>query len=49
MASIWWELKRGKVVQVAADYAVIAWLMIKIIDSVNEPLTASVPQNLITQ
>jgi hypothetical protein len=49
MASIWWELKRRKVVHVAAVYAVMAWLLIQIIDSVSEPLTASVPTNSIPQ
>ena len=39
MASVWAELKRRKVVQVAAVYAVMAWPTIQIIDIVAEPLT----------
>ncbi len=33
------EIKRRKVFQVAAVYAVVAWLVIQIIDVVNEPLS----------
>lgn len=35
---LWKELKRRKVVQVAAIYAVVAWLIIQVVDVVNEPL-----------
>jgi len=38
MTSIWGELKRRKVVRVAAAYAVVAWLLIQVIVSVEEPL-----------
>jgi adenylate cyclase len=40
--SVWKELKRRKVVQVAAVYAVMAWLMIQVIDTVSEPLNLPV-------
>ena len=33
------EIKRRKVFQVAAVYAVVAWLIIQIVDVVGEPLT----------
>ena len=33
------EIKRRKVFQVAAVYAVVAWLIIQLVDVVNEPLT----------
>ncbi len=39
MASVWEELKRRKVFQVAVVYAVMAWLIIQIIDVVSEPLS----------
>jgi len=39
MASLLGEIKRRKVFQVAAVYAVIAWLLIQIITAVEEPLT----------
>jgi hypothetical protein len=38
MASFLGEIKRRKVFQVAAVYAVVAWLTIQIVDIVNEPL-----------
>jgi hypothetical protein len=38
MPSIWVELKRRKVFQVAAVYAVVAWLTIQIVDVIGEPL-----------
>ena len=36
MASVWAELKRRKVFQAAAIYAVMAWLMIQIINVLGE-------------
>ncbi len=33
------EIKRRKVFQVAAVYLVVAWLIIQVVDVVNEPLT----------
>ena len=33
------EIKRRKVFQVAAVYTVVAWLLIQIIDVVNDPLS----------
>ncbi len=33
------EIKRRKVFQVAAVYAVVAWLLVQIVDVVNEPLS----------
>ena len=36
------EIKRRKVFQVAAVYAVVAWLIIQIIDVVSEPLSLPV-------
>ncbi len=38
MASFLGEIKRRKVFQVAAVYAVVAWLTIQIVDVVSEPL-----------
>jgi len=35
------EIKRRRVVQVAAVYAVVAWLIVQIVDVVNEPLRLS--------
>ena len=32
------EIKRRKVFQVAAVYAVMAWLVIQVIDVINDPL-----------
>jgi Tol biopolymer transport system component len=37
--SIWGEIKRRKVFQVAAVYAVVAWLLIQIVATVEEPLS----------
>lgn len=38
MASVWGELKRRNVVKVAVAYAIVAWLLIQIIVSVEAPL-----------
>ena len=38
MRSIWQELKRRKVVQAATVYAIVAWLLIQIASTVEEPL-----------
>ncbi len=38
MPSIFTELKRRKVFQVAAVYLVVAWLIMQVVDVVNEPL-----------
>jgi TolB-like protein/Flp pilus assembly protein TadD len=38
MASVWGELKRRNVVKVAVAYAVVAWLIVQIIVSVEAPL-----------
>ena len=38
MASFWAELKHRKVFQVAAVYAVVAWLIIQVVSVVSEPL-----------
>ena len=38
MASVWGELQRRNVVKVAVAYAIVAWLLIQIIVSVEEPL-----------
>jgi hypothetical protein len=38
MASVWGELKRRSVVKVAVAYAIVAWLLIQIIVSVEGPL-----------
>jgi TolB-like protein len=38
MDSFWGELKRRKVVQVAAVYGLVAWLLIQIASTVEEPL-----------
>jgi len=38
MASIWRELKRRKIVQVAAVYAVVAWVLVQIVATVEAPL-----------
>lgn len=38
MASFLGEIKRRKVFQVAAVYLVVAWLIIQVVDVVNEPL-----------
>ena len=37
--SFWGELKRRKVVQVAAVYAITAWLLVQIIVAIEEPLS----------
>ena len=39
MASFLGEIKRRKVFQVAAVYAVVAWLIMQVVDVVNEPLS----------
>ncbi len=39
MTSVWAELKRRKVFQVAAVYPVMAWLLIQVFDVVSEPLS----------
>ncbi len=39
MASFLGELKRRKVFQVAVVYAVVAWLIVQVVDAVNEPLS----------
>jgi len=36
--ALWAELKRRKVVQVAAVYAVTAWLAVQVVSAINEPL-----------
>jgi hypothetical protein len=33
------EIKRRRVLQVAAAYAVVAWLVVQVVDVVNEPLS----------
>ena len=38
MASVWGELQRRNVVKVAVAYAIVAWLLIQIIVSIEEPL-----------
>jgi len=38
MASVWGELKRRNVVKVAVAYAIVAWLIVQIIVSVEAPL-----------
>ena len=38
MASVWGELKRRNVVKVAVAYAIVAWLLVQIIVSVETPL-----------
>ena len=38
MASLWGEIKRRKVVQVAAVYAVVTWLLVQIVATVEAPL-----------
>jgi len=38
MASFLGEIKRRKVFQVAAVYAVVAWLTIQVVDIISEPL-----------
>ncbi len=39
MASVWGELKRRKVVRVAVAYVIIAWLIMQVVDVINEPLS----------
>ena len=46
MASFLGEIKRRKVFQVGAVYVVVAWLIMQVIDVVNEPL--SLPDQLDT-
>jgi Tol biopolymer transport system component len=38
MASVWGELKRRNVVKVGVAYAIVAWLLVQIIVSIEEPL-----------
>jgi len=38
MASVWGEFRRRKIIQVAAAYVVVAWLMIQVITSIADPL-----------
>ena len=38
MASVWEEMKRRKVVKVAVAYAIVAWLLVQVIVSVEVPL-----------
>ena len=38
MASVWGELKRRNVVKVAVAYAIVAWLLVQVIVSVEAPL-----------
>jgi hypothetical protein len=40
------EIKRRKVFQVAAVYAVVAWLIVQVVGAINEPL--SLPERLDT-
>ena len=39
MASVWGELKRRNVVRVAVAYVIIAWLILQVVDVINEPLS----------
>ncbi len=39
MASVWGELKRRNVVKVAVAYAIVAWLLVQVIVSVEVPLS----------
>ncbi len=39
MASVWGELKRRNVVKVAVAYAIVAWLLVQVIVSVEAPLS----------
>ena len=39
MSSVWGELKRRKVFQVAAVYLLVAWLIMQVVDVINEPLS----------
>ena len=38
MASIWQELKRRNVVRVGIGYAIVAWLIVQVVVSIEEPL-----------
>lgn len=40
--SFWGEIKRRKVFQVGAVYVVVAWLLIQVVDVINEPLSLPV-------
>jgi len=37
--SFWGELKRRKVVQVSAVYAVVAWLLVQVVATIKQPLS----------